>query len=170
MTIWVSKWIRESKSRLCAFSWRRSQRYGGNETDPIRWLKAGIQASIWPGVRVLFSFHKLISQWIWIISALRRQNPVCGSLFYSSKPVSLQIIFSFTSLSAHFASLHIFCAVTHKRLFLLRSVHWSCSFPVSIKSSLCSAFLIWSPDFCSKPSQLIGHKIPLHFYGNHLLL
>lgn len=80
MTIWASKWIRGSKSSLCAFSWRESQDPVVRRQAQCWWLKAGAQASLWLGIRLLFSFHKLISRWIWIISTLRRQNPVCGSL------------------------------------------------------------------------------------------
>lgn len=131
---------------------------GGKVKDPVVrrqtqcwWLKAGAQASLWLGIQLLFSFHKLISRWIWIISTLRRQNPVCGSLLYSSRPVSLLIIFHLPPPSTHFASLHLLCvcAATHKPTPLLAE---ECPLvlqfpPVSIKSSLHSAFLIWSPNF-----------------------
>lgn len=152
---------------------------GGKVKDPVVrrqtqcwWLKAGAQASLWLGIQLLFSFHKLISRWIWIISTLRRQNPVCGSLLYSSRPVSLLIIFHLPPHSTHFASLHFLCvcAATHKPLFLLRSAHWSCSFPLCLSNLPCIQ-PFWSGALIfSKPYQLIGHKTPWLFYVNHLPL
>lgn len=147
MTIWASKWIRESKSSLCAFSWRESQDPVVRRQTQCWWLKAGAQASLWLGIRLLFSFHKLISRWIWIISTLRRQNPVCGSLLCSSRPVSLLIIFHLLSPPLILPVCIFLCCYPQTPLLAEECPCVLQFSPVSINSALHSAFLIWSPNF-----------------------
>lgn len=147
MTIWASKWIRESKSSLCAFSWRESQDPVVRRQAQCWWLKAGAQASLWLGIRLLFSFHKLISRWIWIISTLRRQNPVCGSLLCSSRPVSLLIIFHLLSPPLILPVCIFLCCYPQTPLLAEECPCVLQFSPVSINSALHSAFLIWSPNF-----------------------